>query len=131
VVIRNRDKSVPKWNSVGLKVGHGDCEARNWEWIHRSKLEARIVAKAKGLHAHQRKNYANKGYVTLLWPCHLHQKVSQGKRRIMETQIFHHAKMQSSKNPLKQTKILQDIITLVPNLKFEHKPKYHLSKILI
>jgi hypothetical protein len=36
VVIRNRDKSVPKWNSAGLKVGHGDCEARNWEWIHRS-----------------------------------------------------------------------------------------------
>jgi len=49
VVIRNRDKSVPKWNSAGLKVGHGDCEARNLEWIHRSKLEARIVAKAKGL----------------------------------------------------------------------------------
>jgi hypothetical protein len=56
VVIRNRDKSVPKWNSAGLKVGHGDCEARNWEWIHRSKLEARIVAKAKGLQSHQRKN---------------------------------------------------------------------------
>jgi hypothetical protein len=35
------------------------------------------------------------------------------------------------KNPLKETKILQDIITPVPNLKFQHKPKYHLSKILI
>jgi hypothetical protein len=31
----------------------------------------------------------------------------------METQIFHHAKNLSlQKNPLKQTKILQDIITL-------------------
>jgi hypothetical protein len=30
----------------------------------------------------------------------------------METQIFHHAEIQSSKNPLKETKILQDIITL-------------------
>jgi hypothetical protein len=49
----------------------------------------------------------------------------------METQIFHHAKIQSSKNRLKQTKILQDIITLVPNLKFQDKPKYDLSKILI
>jgi hypothetical protein len=39
----------------------------------------------------------------------------------METQIFHHAKIQSSKNPLKETKILQDIITLVPNLKFQDK----------
>jgi hypothetical protein len=28
----------------------------------------------------------------------------------METQIFHHAKIYSSKNPLKETKILQDII---------------------
>jgi hypothetical protein len=55
VVIRNSDKSVPKWNSAGLKVGHRDCEAGNWEWINRSKLEARIVTKAK-LHAHQRKN---------------------------------------------------------------------------
>jgi len=31
------------------------------------------------------------------------------------------------KNPLKETKILQDIIT---NFKFQHKPKYHLSKSL-
>jgi hypothetical protein len=30
---------------------------------------------------------------------------------------------------LKETKILQDIITT--NVKFQHKPKYHLSKILI
>jgi hypothetical protein len=29
-------------------------------------------------------------------------KVSSGKRRIMETQIFHHAKIWSSKNPLKE-----------------------------
>jgi hypothetical protein len=36
----------------------------------------------------------------------------------------------NSKNPLKETKILQDIITLT-NLKFKHKPKYHISKILI
>jgi hypothetical protein len=30
----------------------------------------------------------------------------------METQIFYHAKIYSSKNPLKKTKILQEIITL-------------------
>jgi hypothetical protein len=49
----------------------------------------------------------------------------------METQIFHHAKIQSSKKPLKETEMLRDIITLV-NLKFQHKPKYHhLSKVLI
>jgi hypothetical protein len=33
----------------------------------------------------------------------------EAKRRIMETQIFHHAKVYSSKNPLKETKILQDM----------------------
>jgi hypothetical protein len=30
----------------------------------------------------------------------------------MEIQIFHHKKMKISNNPLKETKILQDIITL-------------------
>jgi hypothetical protein len=51
------------------------------------------------------------GPVTL-WPCHLHRKVSSCKRRIMETQIFHHAKILSSKKASKETKILQNIITL-------------------
>jgi hypothetical protein len=43
----------------------------------------------------------------------LHFKVSKGKRRIMETQIFHHSKkidLIFKKNPLKETKILQDIL---------------------
>jgi hypothetical protein len=31
----------------------------------------------------------------------------------MKTQMFHHAKIQSSKNPLKETKILQDILFIV------------------
>jgi hypothetical protein len=35
------------------------------------------------------------------------------------------------KNPLKEIKILQDIIDSITNLKFQHKPKYHLSKILV
>jgi hypothetical protein len=30
----------------------------------------------------------------------------------MKTQIFHHAKIRSSKNPLKETKIIPDIIYL-------------------
>jgi hypothetical protein len=55
--------------------------------------------------------YETKGCVTL-WPCHLHLNVSSGKKTIMEMQIFHHAKMKSSKHPLKETKILQDIRTL-------------------
>jgi hypothetical protein len=39
--------------------------------------------------------------------------------------------VKSSKNPLKETKILQDIMNSITNLKSQHKPKYHLSKILI
>jgi hypothetical protein len=35
---------------------------------------------------------SNEGYVTL-WPCQLLSKVCSGKRRIMETQIFHQAKI--------------------------------------
>jgi hypothetical protein len=36
------------------------------------------------------------------------------------------------KNPLKETKIFQDIInSIITNLNFQHKPKYHLPKILI
>jgi hypothetical protein len=35
--------------------------------------------------------------------CHLYLKVSKGKRRrIMETQIFHYAKIKSSKNILQK-----------------------------
>jgi hypothetical protein len=40
--------------------------------------------------------------------------------------LFRHAKIESSKRiPLKETRILQDIIIiLINNLKFQHKPKY-------
>jgi len=40
------------------------------------------------------------------------KKYLNSKEELPETQIFHHAKKCSSKNPLKETKILPDIITL-------------------
>jgi hypothetical protein len=41
------------------------------------------------------------------------KKYLKAKEKFMETQIFHHAKnIIFKKNPLKETKILQDIITL-------------------
>jgi hypothetical protein len=44
------------------------------------------------------------------------KKYLKAKRRIIETQIFHHAKILSSKKiPLKETKIIPDIITLYYN----------------
>jgi hypothetical protein len=57
--------------------------------------------------------FINKGCATLLMALPFTLKIYlKGKRRTMETQIFHHAKIQSSNNPLKETKILQNIITL-------------------
>jgi hypothetical protein len=41
-----------------------------------------------------------------------HLQLSNMDETMDETQIFHHAKKYSSKNPLKETKILPDIITL-------------------
>jgi hypothetical protein len=42
----------------------------------------------------------------------------------MKTQIFHHAKIQSSKNPLKQNQNPSRYYNSITNLKFQHKPKY-------
>jgi len=57
------------------------------------------------------------------------KKYLKAKEELCELKYFIMLKYKSSKNPLKETKILQDIII---NLKFQHKPKYHhLSKILI
>jgi hypothetical protein len=44
----------------------------------------------------------------------------------MEFKYFSMQKYNLQKNPLKKIKILQDIITT--NLKFQHKPNYHLKK---
>jgi hypothetical protein len=51
----------------------------------------------------------------------------------MKTQIFHHAKVivfekSSKRNQYPSSSYYNSIIT---NLKFQHKPKYDLSKILI
>jgi hypothetical protein len=57
------------------------------------------------------------------------KKVSLGKRRIMETQIFHHAKIyQIFKISSKRNQNLSRYYNFVANLKFQHKQKYHLLK---
>jgi hypothetical protein len=57
------------------------------------------------------------------------KKYLKAKRRSMKIQIFHHAKIQSSKKSSQRnqnpSRYYNSIIT---NLKFQHKPKYHLSK---
>jgi len=63
------------------------------------------------------------------------KKVSYGKRRIMKIhKYFTNAKTLSSKNPLKRNQNPSRYYynSIITNLKFQqHKPKYHLSKILI
>jgi hypothetical protein len=60
------------------------------------------------------------------------KKYLKAKEELQKLEYFAMQKYNLQKNPLKETKILQDIIiTLLTNLKFQHKPKYHVSKILI
>jgi hypothetical protein len=50
----------------------------------------------------------------------------------MDTQILHHGKnIIFKKNPLKETQNPSRYYDFITNPKFQHKPKYHLSKILI
>jgi hypothetical protein len=58
-------------------------------------------------------------------------KSSQGKRRIMEIQIIPHAKIHPSKKSSKRNQNPSRYHNYITNLKFQHKPDYHLSKILI
>ncbi len=70
--------------------------------IHFLEPQPKVVHKSKempntGLHVDKymdEKGTTNKtrGCVTP-WPCDLHYKVPYSKRKLMEIQIFHHAKM--------------------------------------
>jgi hypothetical protein len=55
----------------------------------------------------------------------------KAKEELWKFKIFTMQKYNLQKNPLKEAKILQDIIPLLTNFKFQHKPKCHLSKIII
>jgi hypothetical protein len=59
------------------------------------------------------------------------KKDLKAKRRIMETQIFHNAKNVTFKKSLKLNQNPSRYDNSINNLMFEHKAKYHFSKILI
>ncbi len=59
------------------------------------------------------------------------KSISWQKRRIMEIQIFHHAKIYSSKKSSKGNQNPSRYHNSMTNFKFQHKPKNHLSKILL
>jgi hypothetical protein len=59
------------------------------------------------------------------------KKYLKAKQRIMETQILHHAKISSSNKSSERNQDPSTYYNSITNLKFQHKPKYHLSKLLI
>jgi len=61
------------------------------------------------------------------------KKYLNAKEELWKLKYFTMQKHNLQKNPLKETKILQDAYyNSITNLKFQHKPKYYyLSKILI
>jgi len=59
------------------------------------------------------------------------KSILRQKKNYENSNISPMQKYTLQKSPLKETKIIQDVTTLVTNLKFQHKPKYHLSEILI
>jgi hypothetical protein len=60
------------------------------------------------------------------------KKYLNAKEELWKFKYFTIQKYKLQKNPPKESKILQDIKnTLLTHLKFQYKPKYPLSKILI
>jgi len=59
------------------------------------------------------------------------KKNLQAKEELRKFKYFTMQKYNLQKNPLNETKILQGSINLITNLKFQHKPQYDFSKILI
>jgi hypothetical protein len=56
----------------------------------------------------------------------------EAKEELWKLKYFIMQKYNLQENPLKETKILaRYYYNSITNLKFQHKPKYHLSKILI
>jgi hypothetical protein len=56
------------------------------------------------------------------------EKYLKPKEELWKFKYFTMQKYNPQKNRLNETKILPDIIHSITNLKFQHKPKYHLSK---
>jgi hypothetical protein len=77
----------------------------------------------------------NKGCVTrgVALPFTLKSTLRERKRKITETQILHHAKNRYNlqKKLSKRNQNPSKYRNSITNLKFQHKPHYHLSKILI
>jgi hypothetical protein len=55
--------------------------------------------------------------------------IFKGKRKFMKIQIFHHAKIKISKKSSKRNQNPSRYYNfIITNLKFQHRPKYHIKK---
>jgi hypothetical protein len=59
------------------------------------------------------------------------KKYLKGKEELWKLKYFSVQKYNLQKNPLKRNQNPSRNYNSITNLKFQHKPKYHLSKILI
>jgi hypothetical protein len=59
------------------------------------------------------------------------RKYLKAKEELWKFKYFTMQKYNLYKNPAKETKILPRYHSSITNLKFEHKPRCHLSKILL
>ncbi len=109
---------VPRWSKRQLKVkqvGPGVLESTQRSekgFRHKDKYSTQTVRKEPWWTHTMRCTGINKGCVTL-WPCHLDFKsILRQKKNYENSNISPCKNIIFKKNPLKETKILQDIITL-------------------
>jgi len=113
-----------------------DPTLENWEKINKFTIGELFVlvpcTKINTFKSKTQQRVCHTPFVKAL-PFTLKSILRQKKKNYGKTQIFHHAKnilifKKSSKTNQNPSRYYNSITT---NLKFQHKPKHHLSKILI
>jgi hypothetical protein len=94
-------------------------------------LHKNQICMSKPYHKQQCRRWMwNKGCVTL-WPCRLHWKVYERQKEIYGNSNISPCKNIIFKKSSKRNRNPSRYYNSITNLKFQHKSKYHLSKILI
>ncbi len=121
-------------DQAGLKFSGGYVQKLNthqYKYIYHlyftlKWLEPHSLAKSCVIYREETRGVSHCGLAIYI------EKCFKAKEELWKLKYFTMQNNSFQKNPLKETKIFQDIITnSVTNLKFQHKPKYRLSKILI
>jgi len=108
-----------------LKRPNGKNQKKNLLLPYQELLNHTLAKRTKGVVSHFC------GLAIYIKKVFLRQKEELWKFKYFTMQRYKSSK-KKKKNPLKETKILQALQnSITTNLKFQHKPKYHLSKILM